>query len=194
MRRREGRWDLRNKRGAVCFGFCSSACFVSAAMAMSAAAQNAPGVTDREIKIGQTMPYTGPGAWASAVGVAEKAYMQMINDQGGINGRKINLISADDGYLPWRTGNETRKLVEVEQVAFTFGSIGTPTQSPRSRIISTREKFRSCSSRAARTAGAITRRRPTRSAACARATDWERVFMPDIFSGENPNARISYPL
>ena len=54
--------------------------------------------------------------------------MQMINDHGGINGRKINLISVDDGYLPWRTGNETRKLVEVEQVAFMFGSIGTPTQ------------------------------------------------------------------
>jgi branched-chain amino acid transport system substrate-binding protein len=67
------------------------------AVAMSAAAENAPGVTDREIKIGQTMPYTGPGAWLSAVGRAEKAYMQMINDQGGINGRKINLISVDDG-------------------------------------------------------------------------------------------------
>jgi branched-chain amino acid transport system substrate-binding protein len=97
-------------------------------MAVSAAAENAPGVTDREIKIGQTMPYTGPGAWLSAIGRAEKAYIQMINDQGGINGRKINLISADDGYLPWRTGNETRRLVEVERVAFTFGSIGTPTQ------------------------------------------------------------------
>src|SRR5262245_12992399 len=103
---------------------------LSGAMAMSAAAaaENAPGVTDREIKIGQTMPLTGPAAWASAVGVAEKAYLRMINDQGGINGRKINLISADDGYLPWRTGNETRKLVEVEHVAFMFGSIGTPTQ------------------------------------------------------------------
>jgi ABC-type branched-subunit amino acid transport system substrate-binding protein len=101
---------------------------LSGALAMSASAQNAPGVTDREIKIGQTMPLTGPGAWASAIGMAEKAYMQMINDQGGINGRKINLISADDGYLPWRTGSETRKLVEVEHVAFTFGSIGTPTQ------------------------------------------------------------------
>jgi branched-chain amino acid transport system substrate-binding protein len=101
---------------------------LSGAMAVSAVAQNAPGVTDREIKIGQTMPLAGPAAWASAVGVAEKAYMQRINDQGGINGRKINLISADDGYLPWRTGNETRKLVEVEHVAFMFGSIGTPTQ------------------------------------------------------------------
>ena len=101
---------------------------LSGAMAMSAAAENAPGVTDREIKIGQTMPYTGPGAWLSSLGLAEKAYMQMINDQGGINGRKINLISVDDGFPPWRTGNETRKLIEVEHVAFTFGSIGTPTQ------------------------------------------------------------------
>src|SRR5262245_10849933 len=101
---------------------------LSGAMAIPAAAENAPGVTDREIKIGQTMPYTGPGAWFSGVGLAEKAYMQMINDQGGINGRKINLISVDDGFLPWRTGNETRKLIEVEHVAFIFGSIGTPTQ------------------------------------------------------------------
>jgi branched-chain amino acid transport system substrate-binding protein len=109
------------------------------AAAMSAAAENAPGVTDREIKIGQTMPLTGPAAWASAVGVAEKAYMQMINDQGGINGRKINLIAADDGYLPWRTGNETRKLVEVEHVAFMFGSIGTPTQLAVARYLNERK-------------------------------------------------------
>jgi branched-chain amino acid transport system substrate-binding protein len=101
---------------------------LSGAMAIAAAAQNAPGVTDREIKIGQTMPYTGPGAWLASLGLAEKAYMQMINDQGGINGRKINLISVDDGFLPWRTGNETRKLIDVEHVAFMFGSIGTPTQ------------------------------------------------------------------
>src|SRR4051812_45460875 len=101
---------------------------LSGAMALSAAAQNAPGVADHEIKIGQTMPYTGPGARFSANGLAEMAYMKMINDQGGINGRKINLISVDDGFMPWRTGNETRKLIEVEQVAFVFGSIGTTTQ------------------------------------------------------------------
>jgi Periplasmic binding protein len=101
---------------------------LSGAMALSAAAQNAPGVTDHEIKIGQTMPYTGPGARFSVSGLAEKAYMQMINDQGGINGRRINLISVDDGFMPWRTGNETRKLIEVERVAFIVGSIGTTTQ------------------------------------------------------------------
>ena len=101
---------------------------IISAFALPVAAQNAPGVTDTEIKIGQTMPYTGPGAGISAPGKAELAYMQMINDRGGINGRKINLLSVDDGYMPWRTGNETRKLIEVEHVAFIFGSIGTATQ------------------------------------------------------------------
>ena len=112
---------------------------LSSAMALPAAAQNAPGVTDREIKIGQTMPYTGPGGWVSSLGQAEKAYMQMINDQGGINGRKINLISADDGYLLWRTGMETRKLIEVDHVAFTFGSLGTTTQLAVARYLNERK-------------------------------------------------------
>jgi branched-chain amino acid transport system substrate-binding protein len=112
---------------------------LSGAMALPAAAQDAPGVTDREIKIGQTMPYTGPGGWVSSLGQAEKAYMQMINDQGGINGRKINLISADDGYLLWRTGMETRKLIEVDHVAFTFGSLGTPTQLAVARYLNERK-------------------------------------------------------
>jgi branched-chain amino acid transport system substrate-binding protein len=90
-------------------------------------------------QIGQTMPYTGPGARFSASGVAEMAYMKMINDQGGINGRKINLISVDDGFMPWRTGNETRKLIEVEQVAFVFGSIGTTTQLSVSKYLNERK-------------------------------------------------------
>jgi branched-chain amino acid transport system substrate-binding protein len=98
------------------------------ALATATWAQSFPGVTESEIKIGQTMPYTGPGMRLSAPGVAELAYMKMINERGGLDGRRINLISADDGYLPWRTGNETRKLVEVERVAFVFGSIGTTTQ------------------------------------------------------------------
>ena len=101
---------------------------IAGAFAMPAAAENAPGVTDTEIKIGQTMPYTGPGARLALPGKAELAYMRMINDRGGINGRKINLLSVDDGFMPWRTGNETRKLIEVEHVAFIFGSIGTATQ------------------------------------------------------------------
>jgi branched-chain amino acid transport system substrate-binding protein len=98
------------------------------ALVLPAAAQNAPGVTGTEIKMGQTTPYTGPAARFSGPGLAEVAYMNMINDQGGINGRRINLISVDDGNMPWRTGNETRKLVELEQVALIFGSIGTANQ------------------------------------------------------------------
>src|SRR5262249_41365708 len=128
---RQGRKATRHiqgERGRAVFRILFGCLLLSGAMAMSAAAENVPGVTDSEIKIGQTMPYTGPGVWLSSLGLAEKAYMQMINDQGGINGRKINLISADDGFMPWRTGNETRKLIEVDHVAFTYGSIGTPTQ------------------------------------------------------------------
>ena len=119
---------IEGERGRAVLRSLFGCLLLSGAMAMPAAAENAPGVTDSEIKIGQTMPYTGPGAWLSSIGLAEKAYMQMINDQGGVNGRKINLISVDDGFLLWRTGNETRKLIEVDHVAFTFGSIGTPTQ------------------------------------------------------------------
>ena len=120
--------QVEGERGCAVLRSLFGALLLSGAMAMPAAAENAPGVTDSEIKIGQTMPYTGPGAWFSSLGLAEKAYLQMINDQGGINGRKINLISVDDGFLMWRTGNETRKLIEVDHVAFTYGSIGTPTQ------------------------------------------------------------------
>jgi ABC-type branched-subunit amino acid transport system substrate-binding protein len=121
-------WGFGTKGGRGMLRILLCYLLLRSVLAMPAVAENAPGVTDSEIKIGQTMPYTGPGAWVSSLGLAEKAYMQMINDQGGVNGRKINLISVDDGFLPWRTGNETRKLIEVEHVAFTFGSIGTPTQ------------------------------------------------------------------
>ena len=93
----------------------------------SATAQKryAPGVSDNEIKIGQTMPYSGPvSAWGT-IGRAELAYIKMINDQGGINGRKIKLISLDDAYSPPKTVEQTRKLVEQEGVAFVFGGLGT---------------------------------------------------------------------
>jgi branched-chain amino acid transport system substrate-binding protein len=90
-------------------------------------AANAPGVTDAEIKIGQTMPYSGPASALGKLGLTEAAYFKMINDQGGVNGRKINLISVDDGYSPPKTVEQTRRLVEQEQVAFIFGSLGTPT-------------------------------------------------------------------
>src|SRR5579872_5913148 len=86
-----------------------------------------PGVTDTEIKIGQTMPYSGPASAYGTIGRSEAAYFYMINDQGGINGRKINFISLDDGYSPPRTVEQVRKLVEEEQVLLLFQTLGTPT-------------------------------------------------------------------
>ena len=84
-----------------------------------------PGATDTEIKIGQTMPYSGPASAYGTIGKAEVAYFKMVNDQGGINGRKINLISLDDGYSPPRTVEQIRKLVEENEVLFTFQNLGT---------------------------------------------------------------------
>jgi branched-chain amino acid transport system substrate-binding protein len=92
----------------------------------SARAENAPGVTDTEIKIGQTMPYSGPASAYGVIGRTEAAYFNMINEQGGINGRKINLISLDDAYSPPKTVEQVRRLVEEEKVAFLFQTLGTP--------------------------------------------------------------------
>jgi ABC-type branched-subunit amino acid transport system substrate-binding protein len=93
----------------------------------AARAANAPGVTDAEIKIGQTMPYSGPASPYGVIGRAELAYFKMINDSGGVNGRKLNLISLDDGLSPPKTVEQTRRLVENENVALIFGTLGTPT-------------------------------------------------------------------
>src|SRR5215475_8472549 len=94
-----------------------------------AAKQYGPGVTDNEIKIGNTGPYSGPLSNASPIPLTMAAYFKMINEQGGINGRKINFISNDDGYSPPKTVEMTRKLVESDQVLFTAGQLGTPTNS-----------------------------------------------------------------
>jgi branched-chain amino acid transport system substrate-binding protein len=93
----------------------------------AARAENAPGVTDTEIKIGQTMPYSGPLSAFGVIGRTEAAYFKMINEQGGINGRKLNLISVDDAYSPPKTVEQVRRLVEQEDVAFLFQTLGTPT-------------------------------------------------------------------
>ena len=83
------------------------------------------GVTATEIKIGQTMPYSGPVSAFGALGKGEVGYFRMVNERGGINGRKVNLISLDDGYAPPKTVEQTRRLVESDEVALIFSSIGT---------------------------------------------------------------------
>lgn len=83
------------------------------------------GVTATEITIGQTMPYSGPVSAFGALGKGEVGYFKMLNERGGINGRKVNLISLDDGYAPPKTVEQTRRLVESDEVALIFSSIGT---------------------------------------------------------------------
>ena len=91
-----------------------------------AAGQYGPGVSDTEIKIGNTMPYSGSASAYGAIGKAEAGYFAMINDQGGIDGRKINFISRDDGYSPPKTVEQVRQLVEQDQVLVLFQTLGTP--------------------------------------------------------------------
>jgi len=92
-----------------------------------AAGQYGPGASDSEIKIGNTMPYSGPASAYGVIGKTEAGYFAMINEQGGINGRKINFISRDDGYSPPKTVEQVRQLVEQDQVLFMFSPLGTPT-------------------------------------------------------------------
>ena len=92
-------------------------------------AADTPGVTATEIKIGNTSPYSGPASTYGVLGKLESAFFGMVNEQGGVAGRKINYISLDDSYSPPKTVEQIRRLVEEEQVAFTFATLGTPTNS-----------------------------------------------------------------
>ena len=87
------------------------------------------GATDTEIKIGNIMPYSGPASAYGVIGKMEEAYFKVINDQGGINGRKITFITYDDGYSPPKAVEQARKLVESDEVLLIFGPLGTPSNS-----------------------------------------------------------------
>ena len=98
-----------------------------AGMVAAAAAEYGPGASDTEIKIGNTMPYSGPASGYNSIGRSLGAYFAMVNEQGGVNGRKITFISRDDSYSPPKTVEQVRKLVEEDQVLLLFQSLGTPT-------------------------------------------------------------------
>uniref|UniRef100_UPI003C754CF5 ABC transporter substrate-binding protein n=2 Tax=Pseudomonadota TaxID=1224 RepID=UPI003C754CF5 len=85
-----------------------------------------PGASDTEIKIGQTVPFSGPASAYATIGKSQAAYFKMINDQGGVSGRKINLIQYDDAYSPPKAVEQVRKLVESDEVLLTFQIVGTP--------------------------------------------------------------------
>jgi branched-chain amino acid transport system substrate-binding protein len=109
-------------------GAFSAALAVLAATSSGALAQKKYdiGATDTEIKIGNIMPYSGPASAYGVIGKTEEAYFRKINAEGGINGRKINFVSYDDGYSPPKTVEQARKLVESDEVLLIFNSLGTP--------------------------------------------------------------------
>ena len=112
---------------------------LAVAMAGAANAQKKydPGATDTEIKIGNIMPYSGPASAYATIGKTEDAYFKKINAEGGINGRKINFSSYDDGYSPPKTVEQARKLVESDGVLFIFNSLGTPPNSAIQKYMNT---------------------------------------------------------
>ncbi|MGD0850571.1 ABC transporter substrate-binding protein [Bradyrhizobium sp.] len=97
------------------------------------------GATDTEIKIGQTVPFSGPASAYATIGKAEAAYFNMINAQGGVNGRKINLIQYDDAYSPPKAVEQVRKLVESDEVLLTFQIIGTPSNAAVQKYLNTKK-------------------------------------------------------
>ncbi len=116
---------------------CAAACL--AASAPASAKNYGPGVTDTEVKIGQTMPYSGPASSFAAIGKAMTAYFEKLNAAGGINGRKINLISLDDGYSPSKAVEQTRRLVESDEVLAIVGTFGSPTNFAIQKYLNTKK-------------------------------------------------------
>ncbi|MGY4307791.1 branched-chain amino acid transport system substrate-binding protein [Bradyrhizobium sp. USDA 4369] len=104
----------------------------------AAVAADMPGVTSTEIKIGGVFPFSGPASSLGLVGRGLIAYIQSLNDRGGINGRKINYIAYDDGYSPPKTVEHVRKLVESDEVAFMYGQLGTPGISATAKYLRTK--------------------------------------------------------
>jgi ABC-type branched-subunit amino acid transport system substrate-binding protein len=122
-----------SRRRELQLAFCCLLAFLG-----TAAAQSMPGVSAGEIRIGQTMPYSGPASAYGTIGKAEAAYFAMLNAQGGVNGRKIRLLSLDDGYSPPKTVEQTRRLVEQEHVLLLFSSLGTATNSAVQKYLNER--------------------------------------------------------
>jgi branched-chain amino acid transport system substrate-binding protein len=115
--------------GLLAAGLLAGACWATATWAAD------PGVTNTEIKIGNTMPYSGPVSSYSPIGKLDAAFLKMVNDEGGVAGHKIDFISYDDGYSPPKTVEQIRRLVEEDHVAFLFNTLGTPTNSAIVRYV-----------------------------------------------------------
>src|SRR5947199_10356606 len=146
-RRHEGRMIVSKQKRVskrMKDGFLKLAAAGVLATTLSVAAASAQkkydtGATDTEIKIGQTVPLSGPASAYATIGKTQAAYMKMINDQGGINGRKVNLIQYDDAYSPPKAVEQIRKLVESDEVLLTFQLIGTPSNAAVQKYLNSRK-------------------------------------------------------
>jgi len=133
----EERIDMRN-------GFFHLAAGTALTIALSVSSAYAQkkydtGATDTEIKIGQTNPFSGPASAYATIGKTQAAYFKMINDEGGINGRKITLIQYDDAYSPPKAVEQVRKLVESDEVLLTFQVLGTPSNAAVQKYLNTKK-------------------------------------------------------
>ncbi len=116
-----------------------AALLVVVALGGGGASRGLPGVTDTEIRIGQTVPYSGPASNLGVLGHATAAYFAKVNDEGGVHGRRLRLVSVDDGYSPPRTVEQTRRLVEREDVLLMFNSAGTAAQQAVHRYLNAKQ-------------------------------------------------------
>jgi branched-chain amino acid transport system substrate-binding protein len=133
----EERTTMRN-------GFLHLAGTAALALALSAPSAFAQkkydtGASDTEIKVGQTVPFSGPASAYATIGKTQAAYIKMINDQGGVNGRKITLIQYDDAYSPPKAVEQVRKLVESDEVLLTFQIIGTPSNAAVQKYLNSKK-------------------------------------------------------
>jgi branched-chain amino acid transport system substrate-binding protein len=115
--------------------YAAAGFLLAASMSNAPLRADTPGVTATEIKIGHTNPYSGPASSYSVIGKLESAFWDMINEQGGVAGRKIVFDTLDDSYSPPKTVEQVRRLVEEDKVAFLFNTLGTPTNSAIQRYV-----------------------------------------------------------
>jgi branched-chain amino acid transport system substrate-binding protein len=125
---------LRVAAGSVVAALCLASC--DGALAQK---QYDPGASDSEIKVGNILPYSGPASAYGVIGAVEAGYFKMINEQGGINGRKISFISYDDGYSPAKAVEQARRLVESDEVLLVFNPLGTPSNAAIQRYLNAKK-------------------------------------------------------
>jgi branched-chain amino acid transport system substrate-binding protein len=120
------------------FGKWKLACALALTLGSPAFAADSPGVTPTEVRVGGIFPFSGPASSIGLVGRGILAYVQSVNDRGGVNGRKINYIAYDDAYSPPKAVEHVRKLVESDEVAFMFSQLGTPGNSATAKYLMTK--------------------------------------------------------